>query len=198
MEPSGFQSSLPPVPPSVACREGINGLHITLPPPIWSRSSSLHSLITIILGVLGFAVGFLLAARLVAEFQALESIISYVGFAGMFITMRVTDFFRAWHHARLHSVHLTLTPSMVEISHRDYQHTVYLSEVSPHSGDAVALWSTDNAAARSRLHSQPDAVRDWTRQVLQAWLQRHLLRQGSRSEVPELLHQVSAEAQQQP
>ena len=187
-----------PLPAGVTCREDLDGVHIRLPPPTWSQLPTPHSLVTIMGGLLGFAVAFGLAMLLVSRLNLPVALVTVLGFAGMFLLMKGADRLRAWHYQRLHRVHLTLTPTMIDIKHRKYRTTAYLSDTEVREGGAVSLWKDDDDAVFSRLGSQPDAIRDWTNQTLQAWLQQYLPQQGSDAEVPRLLHQLSAAPQRQP
>ena len=184
-----------PLPAGVTCREDLDGVHITLPPPTWSQLPTLHSLITITGGLLGFALSFFLAMMAVSRLNLSPGLAAGLGFAGMFLLMKGTDKLRTWHHKRLHRVHLTLTTTMIDIKHRRYQHTAYLSSARTVEGGVVDLWRDAHSDVQSRIRSQPEEVRDWTVLLLQAWLQRHLSPQGSHDEVPRQLQQLSAAAQ---
>lgn len=199
MSASSAPSSIPtPLPDAVTCREDIDGVHIQLPPPTWSQRPTLHSLGTICAGLIGFALSFVLGMmtlrwlNLPAEFGA------GFGFAGMLALMQATDKLRTWHHSRLHRVHLTLTPSTIEVKHRRYSHRAYLSESKTSANGAMDLWRDDHNEVMLRIGSQPAAVREWTTLTLQAWLQQHLPQQGSHDEVPRQLLQLSSAVKTQP
>ena len=199
MTASPEHSTVPtPLPAGVTCQEDLDGVHIKLPPPTWSQLATLHSLITILGGVLGFALSFFLAMMAVSRLNLSPRLAAGFGFAGMFFLMKGTGTLRTWHHKRLHRVHLTLTPTMIDIKHRRYQHTAYLSAARTIEGGVVDLWRDAHSDVMSRIGSQPEEVRDWITHTLQRWLQRHLSPQGSHDEVPLSLHQLSAAVKSQP
>ena len=117
--------------------------------------------------------------------------IAPLGFVGMFLLMTSADKLRVWHYRRLHSVYLTLTPNAVEVTHRKYVHKSYLSDIKTNENDTLDLWQDAHDDVLSRLGSQPDEVQEWTTRTIEAWLHAHLQRQGSRDEVPRLLHTLS-------
>ena len=199
MSASPTPSTAPtPLPDGVTYREDIDGVHIQLPPPLWSQRRAVHSLSTICAGLIGFAVAFFLGMMMLSRLNLPAGFGAGFGFAGMLALMHATDKLRAWHHSRLSRVRLTLTPSMIEVAHEKYRHRAYLSEAETNAAGGVDLWRDAHSAIRSRIGSQPAAVREWTTHTLQAWLQQHLPEQGSHDEVPLRLQQLSSAVKTQP
>ncbi len=174
-------------PPSVRIHEDIGFASINLPPPRWSRSSRLVSILTVASGLAGFAIPFALTIGLQLSTGLpviLTMLLVVIDLVIMISALSAAGRLRRWRRARLPGVCVMLTPGFIEVTFKRGTHRVYLSALQAGDDGALDSWRGLQHPIRSLLTSQDEPVVDWLSGTIRAWARAHHHQQGSRDDVP--------------